>query len=100
MTRKKLLNGFLYYLVASGVAAAFQVLECLVFERPESLPYILGLLLLPGYYGAWMFVPGGVDSLHPNRYLALALLINSLLYGGLLLLLWKMGVRFCRKRPK
>ena len=24
MTRKKLLNGFLYYLVASGVAAAFQ----------------------------------------------------------------------------
>ena len=98
MTSKRVLSGFLEYLLASGAALLLLLVGYRILERAEFIPDIFDLFFLPGFFAALAFFPGGIDSLHPEAYLASAFLINSLLYGWPLLWFWKMAVRFRRKR--
>jgi hypothetical protein len=84
------------YLICSAVALAIVLLISGVSDATSSNLWGADLLAAPGLLIAALAFPQGAHSDFPYLYLGLALVIDGLLLGGLILLFWTLLNRLRR----
>jgi hypothetical protein len=90
----------LEYLMWSGVA---MILLLIVFACAEAVGGVFESISnvgAPGLLLAAIFFPGGAHSSAPFAYLALAVVLDSLIYAWLLMWVWRILTRIRPRRPE